>query len=466
MKYKAKAPSCASYVSGIAVISCAAMTAILLIMSAAGLIFPRKTEIVLATESISKIYDEKPISETDINVKYGKLHENHQLFIINKEEFSSVGEYINSPKYKIVDSTGDDVTKMYTVTEDFGTIKISGKEIVVFSSDKTKQYDASPLESSPISIINGELCNGHSFVSGTITSITLPGVTEILPNYKVINREGHDVTHEYAVDERLGVLTVEARTLSFSTGSADKFYDGKPISNSKWELLHGSLLEGHKVHAKCITEVSDVGEHENKADVWVEDSGGADVSNLYNITFEHGILSIKPMVLYIETGSASKEYDGEPIENMEWKLISGSIGDGERIVAVSGTKLTNVSSVKNEIQFQITDSQGNDITNRYSFVQSGGKIQVTPRAVTLRTASASKQYDGEPLSDSRFEVIKGSLCKGESIKLATTSIVNVGYTQNYIIEYTVYGKNADGSITDVSSNYRISYDYGTLTITN
>ncbi len=466
MKYKAKAVKCTSYVSGIAIISCAFLAAMLLIMAAFGLLFPRKTEITIVTESISKIYDGIPVSESDITVKYGELLSNHKIVINNKEDYTSVGEYTNSPKYKIIDSTGDDVTKMYAITEDFGTINIMGRKISVYCGNKVKQYNGEPLESDSIKLISGELCEGHSFFSGAVTSILEPGVQDILPTYYILDTTGLDVTHEYEIESFLGTLTVEARSITVSTGSAEKYYDGKPLSNDKWEILHGDTLSGHKANIKCITSESDVGVYENRADVWISNAQGEDVSRLYNVSFEYGRIEIRPMVLYIETGSTTQEYNGSPIENKNWKITSGKLGEGESISFVSSTRLQNAGKVKNEMQFHITDKAGNDISHRYDIVLNAGDLTITPKSITIRTGSASKKYDGQPLVCNEFEIIKGSLCSGDSIKAATVSIVNVGYTQNYMIEYTIYHANTDGSITDVSGNYRVSYDYGTLTITN
>ena len=91
-------------------------------------------------------------------------------------------------------------------------------------------------------------------------------------------------------------------------------------------------------------------------------------------------------------------------------------------------------------------------------------MTVTPRPITIQTGSATKKYDGAPLICKEYTITKGSVCDGDMLQLAFTSIVNIGYTENYIVDLTVYG-NEDGRKTDVTVNYKITYDYGTLTVT-
>ena len=79
--------------------------------------------------------------------------------------------------------------------------------------------------------------------------------------------------------------------------------------------------------------------------------------------------------------------------------------------------------------------------------------------------SATKKYDGTALFCREYEITKGSLCAGDTLELSFTSIVNIGYTENYIIDHTIYGEVAGGNKTDVTLNYKITFDYGTLTVT-
>ncbi|MBQ7828385.1 MAG: hypothetical protein IJ386_09000, partial [Clostridia bacterium] len=58
-----------------------------------------------------------------------------------------------------------------------------------------------------------------------------------------------------------------------------------------------------------------------------------------------------------------------------------------------------------------------------------------------------------------------SLCPDETLDLAFTSIVNIGYSNNYVIDCSILKKDQNGNTVNVSGNYVISYDYGILKIT-
>jgi len=463
MKYKSRAVRSSSYVAGIFAIASAMLVAIMLILCAIGFLFPRTQKLVLSTETVSKLYDGEPISGGEISITYGELHPGHELVIISECNYTNVGEYENSPAYKIVDPSGADVTDRYSIVDDFGSIIIEGRSITVFSPSKVKQYDGTPLTSDKIIMTGGALAEGHTFYADHTTSITYPGEQEILPSYFILDANGTDVTEHYGIISNIGTLTVLPRLVKLSTSSAEKPYDGTSLSSSGWKHESGTLLAGHKLTAKCITEVNDVGTFYNEADVWIHDAEGNDVSELYSVEFHYGQLTITPMPLYIRSGTASKEYDGTPLSCSDWSISSGKIGANETLTLLDSTEITSVGSVANEMLFSVTDKDGKDVTHRYKITVMNGILNLTPRSITIRTGSAKKVYDGTPLVCNEYEIIKGSLVEGEQLDLALTSIVNIGYTQNYVVDYSI--RRTAGALRDVSQNYRISYDYGTLTVT-
>ena len=465
MKYKSRAVKPTSYVAGIFAITSALLIAIVLVLCAVGFIFPRTQKLVLSTETVSKLFDGDPLSGGDISIIYGELHPGHELVVISECIYTDVGEYKNDPAYKIVDPSGADVTDRYSIVDKFGSIVIEGRSITVFSPSKIKQFDGTPLTSEEIVMTGGSLADGHTFHGNHTTSITYPGEQPILPSYSIIDADGKDVTEQYGVISNIGTLTIMPRIIKISTSSADKQYDGTPLSSSAWKHESGELLPGHKLSAKCITEEIDVGSFENKADVWIHDEKGNDVSELYSVETHYGKLNITPMSLYIVSGNASKEYDGTPLTCSDWSISYGKIGAGEKLTLLGSTEITNVGSVPNNMIFSVTDKDGKDVTHRYKISVLSGQLDLTPRSITIRTGSAKKVYDGTPLTCSEYEIIKGSLSDGEKLELALTSIVNIGYTQNYVVDYSILRTVEGGELKDVSANYKISYDCGTLTVT-
>jgi hypothetical protein len=176
-------------------------------------------------------------------------------------------------------------------------------------------------------------------------------------------------------------------------------------------------------------------------------------------------LDIAPITLHINTGSATKEYDGSPLTNDTWHLISGQLAVGESLKVASVTEAFNAGTVSNNITFVIVDENGNDLTSRYKIVLSPGSLTITPRNVVIQTGSASKVYDGTELKCELYEIIRGSVCPGDIPEFLFTSITDIGYSDNYIINKLVFFTAEDGTRIDVTKNYKFTFLHGKLSIT-
>lgn len=88
-------------------------------------------------------------------------------------------------------------------------------------------------------------------------------------------------------------------------------------------------------------------------------------------------------------------------------------------------------------------------------------FQITKRAITVTADSISKAYDGKALTSTSGKITTGSLENGQTITITSTgTITNVGSTPSKISSVVI----KSGS-TDVTSNYTITKNAGTLTIT-
>ena len=213
MEHSKKAVKIISYVAGGLAIISALMVTVLMIMSALGLFYPRKTKLILHTDPIEKIYDAKSVSCTEPIVIYSSLHDGHELITTKLPKFEKVGEYVNQPTYMIVDASGDDVTDLYAIEEDFGKIIIYGKPISLYSPDKEKTYDGTALISDGITIMTGMLIEGHKLESGAPTRLTMPGEVAIEPLYSIRNKDGGHYLARGRISSRMTVM-------SFSISSA------------------------------------------------------------------------------------------------------------------------------------------------------------------------------------------------------------------------------------------------------
>lgn len=455
----------AGTMAGAFVIGAALVLVIFLIMTGAQLIHPRQSQLILTTADQIQTYDGTPKTGDAPQISFGQLHDGHRLEVLRIPEYTQVGEYPNAPEYRIVDENGVDITAEYEIRENFGKLQIDPKKITISTPKKSKVYDGTPLNPDPIQLTGGTLVHGHQLSVEGSNSLTLPGTEPIRPIYRILTEDGTDVTAQYAVTEDVGTLTVMPMDITISTDSKSKIYDGKSLSASGWDHISGKLMKGHSLQMEVTAVLQDVGTIDNTGVARIVDGDDKDVTALYNIQYQFGTLKIQPIALYVTTDSAQKVYDGKGISASGWKLTRGNLEEGCSIQVKSLPKRTEVGSEENAIQFLVLNDKGEDVSHRYVFVGDYGTLTVQPRPITLRTDSAQKVYDGKPLNCNTFQIPSGSLLEGDWIEIVGVSITEVGLSENYVLDCTVYRKDAQGNITDVSACYRISFDYGILKIT-
>ena len=468
MKHR-KAVKITTYIAGVFILVATLTVAALMLMSALGMFFPRKIKVIINTPDKSKVYDESSLSADEPVITYGNLRLGDKLVTVSRPSYNKVGEYTNAPEYMIIDRTGAEVTADYEVIEDFGMLTIEPRSVRLVSQAKLKMYDGETLYADQITISPGSipLLSGHTLISTVNVSLTEPGEIQIPSNYSIVNKFGEDVTDQYHVIEEIGAIKITARPVLITTLSAQKLYDGEPLSNPEWYVLRDSmLLPGHTVNGECVTSVSAVGVYDNKADITVTDENGNNVNHLYDIRFDYGKLTVEPIQLEISTASMTKEYDGSPLTLPEWVLATGRLIDGHEIFPVSAPVLDKPGTITNKMTFVIRDSQGADVTSTYKINHYNGSLTITARQLHIRTGTASKIYDGKALVCEEYEIVTGSLCEGETIDIAFASLDTLGISDNYVVSCTIYAKNEDGSLRDVTRYYHITYDYGTLTVTS
>lgn len=186
------------------------------------------------------------------------------------------------------------------------------------------------------------------------------------------------------------------------------------------------------------------------------------VSALFIGLVSGGIIGGKQVELTVSTGSNEALYDGTPLTNHNWSY-SGQLKDGHQInVEFSGSQ-TNVGESRNTVEITVTDELGADVTSDYKIKYDLGTLKVTPRTVTVSSASDSKLYDGEPLTNKEYTVSyeDGGLVKGHNLKVHISgSITKVGIVPNTIKSVTI----TDEYGSDITMNYRVIYNTGLLEV--
>ena len=171
----------------------------------------------------------------------------------------------------------------------------------------------------------------------------------------------------------------------------------------------------------------------------------------------------------VQANSGAFTYDG--IE----KSVSGFVGETEDGVPVTvgsstfyvsglsaGAALTDADSVPVAVTGAavVTDAQGNDVSSQFNVkVKQGGRLEITPRTVTLTSASATREYNGEPLVAHGVTVSGDGWAEGEGAAYDYMgSQTLVGTSLNYFS----YALNANTK----PGNYHLKQIEGSLNVTS
>ena len=183
---------------------------------------------------------------------------------------------------------------------------------------------------------------------------------------------------------------VRERTIVLRAGSAEKVYDGTPLTAADYEA---QCPDGLLVRAVTDGTLTDVGETQNGfASYAVYDTDNTDVTDRYLIRTEPGVLSVFPAELTVQTGTAFKNYDGTPLSNPEAVLTGLVNGETAEVRAVG--ILRYIGTVENgyEITWGTAKPQNYVITEKLGQLSMGnprpnatdpgnggqGQVQPTP----------------------------------------------------------------------------------------
>ena len=105
----------------------------------------------------------------------------------------------------------------------------------------------------------------------------------------------------------------------------------------------------------------------------------------------------------------------------------------------------------------VKDADGDNVTDRFTVKTENGKLTITKRNVTLTSESASKEYDGKPLTNHEVTVGGDGFAEGEGFAYDVTgSQTLVGSSENIFTYAALEGTEL--------ANYMIATRFGTLTV--
>ena len=276
-----------------------------------------------------------------------------------------------------------------------------------------------------------------------------------------------DGTGKYIVSKAIdGKLEIGKAAVTLKSATLSKKYDGNALVNGDTALeIESGFAEGEGATYNFTGSQTVVGSSANAFSY--ELNSNTNIDN-YAISKQEGTLTVTnreaKYEITVKANSATATYDGKEHEAVGVETYEFTVEGNSYTVSGLSTedpKQKDAGSYTNNITGTpvVTDKEGNVVTSEFEVKTENGSLTITPRQVNLTSESASKPYDGTPLT--RPSVTGGDgFVAGEVTDIrATGSVTNVseGEVTNAITYATGEKFNAD--------NYNITREEGRLSIT-
>lgn len=356
-----------------------------------------------------------------------------------------------------------DATGKYIVTKaNDGSLVISPISIVITANSKTREYNGEALTDNGYTFTQGVLVNGDVLQAVVEGSQTNKGSSaNVVKSYKVV-RGSDDVTGNYKFTDSVnGTLTITAKPLTITADSAEKVYDGQPLTKNSF--TNTELAEGDKLTATVTGSQTNVGSSDNVASAAVIMAGEENVTANYTITYEKGSLTVTPVtdevIVTVTERGGDYLYDGGEKVVTGYDAVSSNPLYTANDYSFSGdatVKSTNAGSYDMELAPEDFKNTSANFTN-VTFIIVDGKLNIAQRKVLMTSADDEKVYDGTPLTNSTVTVTGDGFAEGEGAAYTVTgSQLDEGSSNNSF----TYELN-EGTL---AANYIIETKEGELTV--
>ena len=359
-----------------------------------------------------------------------------------------------------------------------GSISTDGVRLEITLKDAEKEYDGEALFASEYEITSGTLLKGDVIEVKYTGSQTDVGYSKSGADVSVFNKDNYNVTKNYNIKVNPGSLTVRKRNITVKASDEKITYTGGIYTGKNYDIVTGSIVAGEK--AIPTFKTVDINEETNQGvselELLVYDSLGMDVTKNYNIIYQSGTVTLDKIALNIRTLSYSKEFDGTPMDeaNFKYELVNSSLPNNYKLEVdfedknVTYTSENSILTIKDT---KIYNENNEDITKYFVVTPiNTGLLTITPHSidVILDESNNTKEYDGNKFSNTKY-TIKNEEDNEKftyndnvyTLKLVDyTEIENAGSVQNNLtfVVQNIYGD-------DVTSNFDIRQTSSILTIT-
>lgn len=466
--------------------------------------------------SEAKVFDEKGnnvtnfVKLTPVNGKLAIAQRNVML-VSESQDFTYDGQDHDWQKVN-VDPNSDGFANGESVTyKDFASIKDVGTKDNSFDFDWNnakeqnynidKRYGSLTVSAGDISkyvTLNTtdveETYNGEHHVAGEASAIDENGNSLVVEYQKSDGNWTTDRNEVYAVNVgEYGIVNVRVSSpanygegnyvtgteklvvkpidIELTAKSDERSYDGTVLTNDGYDITNGAFVGDEGLDSVTVSGSQlEVGRSSNVIDAYAL-KGNTKAEN-YNITTKPGTLEVTAshaaVVVTIEGNKDSQKYNGSEqrvsgyevagvtVDGQEFKLYPASETD----FTFSGTATaarTDAGTTKMGLSAEQFKNVNGNFSNVTFEVVEDGSMTVTPREVTLTSATDEKPYDGTALTNSNVTVSGDGFVAGQGFTADVKgSQINAGSSENTFTYKLTESTNAD--------NYQITTSNGTLTV--
>ena len=317
----------------------------------------------------------------------------------------------------VKDKYGNDVTKQFEVGIIPCELEIRKRNIEIKSGSARKEYDGAILACGEYQISGDNIVSGDLIFVKLLGKKLLIGETANTISYQFINER---TANNYNVAVKAGTLSIFPRKNKFQIkliGNSEKIeYDGCEHKiegfKSNCFYINDSCFYVEGLKAIGVTSMGTAIQNIS-GDAVVIDSFGNDVTDQFDIDVEPGSLQVidrqTPYTITIKGKSLDVKYDGT--EQILEDQIDFFFEEDSHQFHISGLSLKatgiHVGSKQTETQGSliVMDMFGNNVTREFSATIIPGTLTILPREVTIVSASAIREYNGDELKKEEIEFV-------------------------------------------------------------
>ncbi len=274
------------------------------------------------------------------------------------------------------------INVQFIVEDGYVVIEKLNVEINVWAASDYKTYDGTPLTNSGYSYdrdIMQKVADGNvlkAVIEGSITNVGVEANRVV--SYKIYDANDNDVTDSYEnIILHDGELTIIGRRVVLTSLSAEKEYDGKPLTYDSVYVSDGVFAD-EDLEYEFIGSQTTVGSSEN---VFMVHFLNEDVAANYSVVLEYGTLTVAPNSnpIDIVAGSAEKYYDKTPLTDSTFSFTPGILAEGDSLIVIVEGSITEVGTQENKIvdYYIVNGETGEDRTENYTFGEIiNGKLEI------------------------------------------------------------------------------------------